>query len=253
MAAVVFGCATGAHGQIIAVRFTGDEYSIDPNTGAGTLIGNVGFPDIEALSRDVNGRLVGAQQTIDVPHLIQVDPNGGPGAIIQLPFLNHMTGLAFVPGSDHILYASDVFTAATTNIYRLDLSVPFGDPAINTFVGTENSTSLTGMTFGPDGRLYAWSIGAGLGTVNLLTGAFTDVNPAVGGLNEIQDLTFGPDGTLYGGSNALYRIDTVTGAETLIGSGGYIGLGDFAYIPAPLSSGAFLLFGGCLGARRRRR
>jgi hypothetical protein len=245
-------CAVFAHAQVLGVGFDGAVYRINQSTGVGTVIGNCGFPDMDALSRDASGRVLGAQQGAEIPHLIQIDPNGGPGMIVALPFLNRMTGIAFAPGSTRFLYATDIVGSVSTNIYLLDLSVPFGDSNIGTFIGTEDSTRLSGITFGPDGQLYGWSVGAGLGTVNLSTGAFTDVNPAVGGLNEIQDLTFGPDGTLYGGASALYRINISTGEETLIGSGGYAGLSALAFVPAPGPVSVLMLGGGCLGLRRRR-
>ncbi|HEY3827258.1 MAG TPA: hypothetical protein VGL82_22040 [Bryobacteraceae bacterium] len=58
--------------------------------------------------------------------------------------------------------------------------------------------------------------GSELYTVNIGTGAITDVGYN-GGQGQLIDIAFAPDGTLYGNTrNALYTINTTTGAATLV-------------------------------------
>ncbi len=77
--------------------------------------------------------------------------------------------------------------------------------------------------------LYAYDLGAGNGIgaglvrVDPNTGQITDVDPNQNSSPQIgiQTISCGPDGNLYGGRAEMYRIDTATADETLVGSGGY--------------------------------
>jgi hypothetical protein len=91
-AEVLYGATTG--GQLI---------QIDTVTGAGTLVGNIGFGGIEAIDSLSNGTLVGIA---NANQLIQIDTNTGAGQSIGT-----VTGFAWVEGlayssSDDVLYGS---------------------------------------------------------------------------------------------------------------------------------------------------
>jgi hypothetical protein len=69
--------------------------------------------------------------------------------------------------------------------------------------------------------VYIDDVNDELGTVDVATGAVTDIGPL--GV-DITDIAFAPNGTLYGISFAsLYRINAATGATVLIGSHGIDG------------------------------
>lgn len=67
-AEVLYGATTG--GQLI---------QIDTATGAGTLVGNIGFGGIEAIDSLSNGTLVGIA---NANQLIEIDTNTGAGQLI---------------------------------------------------------------------------------------------------------------------------------------------------------------------------
>jgi hypothetical protein len=79
---------------------------------------------------------------------------------------------------------------------------------------------LTGQIFaGP--VVYIDDVNNELGTVDVTTGAVTDIGPL--GV-DITDIAFAPNGTLYGITSAsLYRINSATGAAVRIGSHGIDG------------------------------
>ncbi len=106
---------------------------------------------------------------------------------------------------------------------------------------------------------YCWVEGTGLHTVNLTTGAITDVNGAAGGTN-MTGMAMGPnDGILYAGSGSgdLFSVDIGTGVEALLGNlalGEVLeGMSSVENIPEPVTMSLLALGGlGVLLKRRRR-
>jgi streptogramin lyase len=100
-----------------------------------------------------------------------------------------------------------------------------GTDSIQVFSGTTGASKgaltlgrdFSGLTFGPDGNLYA-SRNGGQTAFNPVTGAVVrEYNTGGGG----QDLAFGPDGNLYSARfGGVVKIDRVGGAGTLFTSGG---------------------------------
>jgi streptogramin lyase len=127
-----------------------------------------------------------------------------------------LLGAAFSPRAAHAqdLYVSSVGPAGQ-----------IGTDTIQVFNGTTGASKgaltlgrdFTGLTFGPDGNLYA-SRNGGQTAFNPVTGAVVrEYNTGGGG----QDLTFGPDGNLYSARfGGIVKIDRVSGASTLFTSGG---------------------------------
>jgi hypothetical protein len=67
-------------------------------------------------------------------------------------------------------------------------------------------------------------------TFNTSTGAYTDVNPGIGGL-ALQSIAFDSSGDLYGVTgDKLYSINATTGVATLLGGTGYGGLRGIEFI-----------------------
>jgi hypothetical protein len=103
-------------------------------------------------------------------------------------------------------------------IYLVDL----GTGTLTLLVTLVGTTTVANITFHPlTGQLYGNERNTPfrLYTIDIGSGAVT----TVGTMSTVRTgLTFGPDGTLYGCSltGALYRIDPLTAAETLVGGGG---------------------------------
>ena len=91
-AEVLYGATT--NGQLLQINTT---------TGAGTLVGNIGFGTIEAIDFLSNGTLVGIA---NANQLIKIDTNTGAGQLVGT-----VTGFAWVEGlayssSNDVLYGS---------------------------------------------------------------------------------------------------------------------------------------------------
>jgi len=159
-----------------------------------------------------------------------------------------MTGLAFSPTGT--LYCWTL-NSTTSGIYTLNPVT--GTAAVITY---NTPQSLFGMTFGPDGTLYAsdgsdlLKLNPGNGQVLQNLGVFPQF---------ITSLGYGPDGVLRGLSpnfsangTDLYSIDPHTAGLTFLGSS-VEDIYGIAAIPGP--GGAVLLagVGAAMGRRRRRR
>ena len=84
-------------------------------------------------------------------------------------------------------------------------------------VTTIGATGLSGLQsiVTRNGVIYSFDANVGLVTLNPNTGAFTDVNTALGGSGaNVQWMAFRADGTLVGGSTSMFVIDPANGAFT---------------------------------------
>ncbi|MHC4500993.1 MAG: GEVED domain-containing protein, partial [Planctomycetota bacterium] len=136
---------------------------------------------------------------------------------------------------------------APSSLYRIDPAT-----GVATLIGPIGYNGVTGLSFAPDGTLYASANGdamygdgwkhAILLTIDTTTGAGTLVgeisnNSLANGAGRMPDISFRANGVLYGyadaggGGDALWTINTTTGAGSFIGYTGYTGGGngmDFA-------------------------
>ena len=136
---------------------------------------------------------------------------------------------------------------APSSLYRIDPST--GNALL---IGAIGFNGVTGLSVGPDGKLYASANGddlyadgfrhAILLTIDTSTGAGIFIgeisnNSLPNGAGRMPDISFSKDGVLYGyadagpGGDALWTINTATGAGTFIGYTGFFGGGnglDFA-------------------------
>ena len=208
------------HGALVGIGFGGSVYSINETTGAGTLLGSSGFGATNSMARDSAGTLYSATNS----SLITINPVTGAGTLAStLSGFGaeglSIRGLAF--SSTNVLYAvnnggspGDIDT--NDLLYTINAST-----GAMTLIGTMAFAGVQSLAFSSGSTLYGFDAGGGgLITIDPLTAAATDVNPAIGGSgNDIQTIAFSPGGTLYGGRDNLFTIDLTTGASTLVGGG----------------------------------
>jgi len=209
--------AVPALGDFVGVTWDGDAVLIDEVTGVSTLIGNTGHAQLNSMARAPSGHYIVANNGhSEIPHLDYLDPVLGDATVFHAPFLNSIRALAFSPAG--VLYAVDSNASTTqSDLYTLDLSVPFGDSSIKQFIGTMSIAGVQGMAFAADGTLYGWAGLNGLVVIDPATAQVTDITGTLDGTTAIQTIAFAPDGTLYGAGDFLNTIDPVTGAYTQVG------------------------------------
>jgi PEP-CTERM motif len=145
---------------------------------------------------------------------------------------NHyaITGLAYNPATN-ILYGSTSQQSPTAprslvTINRLTAQVSLIGPFNIVDGGT-----LSDITFQPGtGTLFGWApLSNAIETVNLATGATTQIGTSIAGLQGGGALAFNSSGTLYAApdalnSNTLRTVNPITGAQTIVatlsGTGG---------------------------------
>ena len=281
---MVLGATTGAHAVPVIYAATGGSsagslYTLDPTTGAATLVGALvdsagAAYALTALDYDpISNTLYGGTS------------NTSPTARSNLVTVNPLTGLVTVIGAygipstmadfdfsaggilygwesagSHQLFTINAVTGAAT-------LVP-GSPAFGGFGGG-------GLAFDSSGTLYATPDGntnppGTLRTVDPLNGSFLTTvvlsGSPINGSNAINGLDGSLAGLLYGINDDfggaqlahLVTIDKVTGAITSIGSTGINGLDAIALIEIEIPEPATLAFlssglAGIIVLRRRRR
>ncbi len=242
-------------------------YTVDPTTGAATLVGATGFSHITGLAfNPVTGVLYGHVSNIF----------GSPSAT-DLVTINRTTGAAALVGSTDnqvpdmtfsasgVLYAwSECLTSGCTNtddLYTINTST-----GAATFVGESGiNTSNTGLAFSPLGALYLKS-GSQLYILDPLTGQSISLGATLDASTN-NALAFSPGGVAYSinrtsGTTRLVSLNLTMGTVTDIGDMGVAAIAalvfvdDIAAVPEPSAVvlqltglGAFVLF----GRRRLRR
>jgi hypothetical protein len=102
-------------------------YKVDPRTGAFTLIGSTGAPQLFMdLTFDRSGNMLGVTTTVNpsgTPAILyHIDPTTGTATkLVNLVGSNYVMGLAF--GRNGKLYATDNF--ASSGLYRIDPATGF--------------------------------------------------------------------------------------------------------------------------------
>ena len=237
-------------------------YSINPNTGAATLIGPIGFDQVGAIDFSTSGILYGIGTTSGGQQdLITINPATGAGTAVGPTTLSaNVQDISFRNGDDTL------FGYQGGDIYTFNITT-----GVATHLGSvgDGSPSGNGLAFSPFDTLYKADNNS-LWTIDQSTGAGTVVEPLnypVAG-NAINAMKFdNSTGVLWasvnagsGGSgpNYLATVDIDNGNVTEVGMTqmGTDGLTvAIALIPEP---GTFALVGvglvgGLLALRRRRK
>ena len=213
---------------LVACNQSGSVFKIDESTGVGSLVGSTGFIGTNSLARDDAGTLY----SVPGP-LITIDPTTGVGTLkTNVTPPTDVRGLAFSPTNAlfAIRYGGPVGSIdGPDDLVTIDVAT--GGVKL---VGPTGFNGIQALEFSPSGTLYGWDLKKGLVTIDPGTGAATLVNPGSPpppGV-DIQSLAFSPNGTLYGAREVLYRVDTSTGATTLVGSGGYTDVRGIEFLKA---------------------
>lgn len=230
------GFSSSAHAQVTSgdqvlfgiTFFKNELIKIDPATGAGTLVMNIGSTESGYGLTTFNGSLYTFNpNTSSLDKLSMID-----GRVLSSTTLS-VTGLAgegdLVIGADgegFLASAFDPSGAPTHPIYRFDantgVAVELGgtEVAIDGLALDDNQTPSTLYALGQGDAVDAdpATVETQLYTVNQLTGTLTPVGPiGVPQNSPIAGLTFSPDGTLYASiDDKLYTLDTATGAATIV-------------------------------------
>jgi hypothetical protein len=232
---------------LYAITFNEEFLSIDPSTGAGTLIGPL---DSEMAAFGLSDRGTSIY-TFDqhADRIRQLDPaTGGTLATIDIGVVTSGEGgIAFRSDGTGFLSSS----GGTGTLWSFDITAP-SSTAITSDGGL--SPSMDGLDFNGSDVLYGLSqITYNMYTINQTTGATTYIGDTGFGAGGLGGITFTTDGTLYGVlHDSLYTINPETGAASLVGPIGYNGVsGLTAVIPEPAT--LVILGLGSLSLIRRKR
>lgn len=196
---------------------------IDTATAATTQVGTLAFGTAAGDTDPTSGRIYYVEQNTSTPRLAVWDPATNTnttlgtisvsGPVMRAAFSKQ--GVLYITAGNGDLYTVDTATGAATLLGAIQyngspLPAPSGD-----------------MAFGADGSLYLDENSDLFKVdVNTLAAAYVGNNGNVGNVQ----IAFGTDGLLYGtvADGSLYRIDTATGAATLVGNTDVYQVGDLA-------------------------
>lgn len=205
--------------DVLGIGWTGEAYKIDLATGNAISLGSSGASRFNAMAKAADGTMY-AMADAD---LYTIDASTGAATYVATTSLSSVRGLAF--DASGTLYAAENFPStsiAEDILYTVDVNT-----GATSLIGATGVFGIQGMCFS-GGTLYAWEIGNGSGTgmglvtIDTATAVTTDVNPAVNGTgSEGQCLFADASGQIYCASSSLYKVDSTTGATSLVGGGGF--------------------------------
>lgn len=224
---LAIAASTAPAQDMIGVAWDGSVYHLDSAAATTVPLGNAGYASLNSMARDP---LTGILYVASGSQLIAIDPLTGVGTLATTLIATNIRAMAFSPTG--ILYIIEDSTYDRLWSYNISTLVETNIGLTNHSGLQALAVSLTGTLFAYDVAPYASMPGAGLVTIDQLTGVSTDVNPAISSTppQSIQGMCLSPEGILYGGGYTytfpgpsffdLYTIDAVSGALTLVGSSG---------------------------------
>jgi hypothetical protein len=212
----ILGHASGE--TLYGASRNGELFTIDPATGAGTLVGVIPGPSTEievnaddrAFSQFSDGAFTGQEFDIDT------------GAGIGVPIFNGaaFNGLEWIGGT---LFGTAIEGPGFPSTLRiLD---PFSGGSVS--VGATGVGPISGLAYDASSDvLYGIAGGPGPATLFTLDRATGEATPIGATGFQAGSLEFGPGGLLYGGGTGvnggeLHVIDPATGSSTLVGPTGF--------------------------------
>ena len=238
LAALVVGLAPLARAQdMLAVSSGGDTVVVSSASGDTFPFAAAGAAVTNGLAKDSGGSLFAVRDDAVSPSdsILGIDVATGLASPITSIDVGGVRALAFGQPGD-VLYAAVPPSqgALDTDLRTVDLATG----ATTRIGGT--GLGIAGMAFA-SGTLYGWDVGTdgsgvglGLVTIDPLTAAASDVNPALGGsAADVQTLAFDGGGRLFGAHDELFEVDLATGALTLIGAACDGDLRGIEFAPVP--------------------
>ncbi len=212
--------------EILAVSWSGNAYSIDSDTGGGTLLGGTGYGSLNAMTQDGSGRYL--TQVRGTDQLLEIDPVTGVGSLLSnLSMSMDVRGFAYGGGTLYAVHEPSF--GVPDELYKIN-----PDTGSATFIGTTNHNGIQGLAYAPDGTLYGWDVDANTQGGLIVIDKSNGVSSTVGGPTngEIQTIAFDADGTLWGCRNDLYSISLASGNYTLehLGNGRYSDVRGMSFI-----------------------
>lgn len=255
---VAFSSSSALAGSVLLYGSTGgagggEIYTIDPDTGDVTFIGDTGQDKLGGIDFDGSGVLYGVSGgSIGPAMLMTIDPNDAS--------VNIIGPISGIQGVDALAFdADDTLYGGAWNGQGELITIDPGTGNLLTSVvlfGGGGNNFTPGLDFDGSGRLYGSRGNSAERTedfefIDFNTG---QVTPIGGATAIISDIWFAPDGRLFGGSpdGSLYDIDPGTGNKTFLFNTGIDRLSGLTGIPEPATMGV-LFVGGLLMLRRRRR
>ncbi|MCG3128048.1 MAG: hypothetical protein CHACPFDD_02922 [Phycisphaerae bacterium] len=242
-AAVPFATAQANVRLFAADNALGNLLEINPQTGAGTIIGPFSHPFVASLAWDSSQRVLYATTSDSMTSLLlRVDPGTGATTSIGPLGTFFFHGLEYDPDDDTLYGVAS--GSGSPKLYRVSRTTGAA-AVIATITGV---TGILDIAYdSTNGVMYLAEIGAQrLHRLDLSNGATTLVGPfgAPGmpfphvGVGMAFDPVLGLLATDNTGSpgndNPLYRVDTSTGHATLIGFTGSTNVLGLAFVPACL-------------------
>jgi hypothetical protein len=214
---------------------------LDPGSGAFTVIGPLGVSTVASLAYDSSRGILYATST-QTHQLLRIDPTTGATTVIGPLGATLMHGLEYNPSDDTLYGVAPTGPGPIATLYRVN-------PATGAATVIANVSTTGNFNLAYDstvGVMYAAEIfSQNLYKLNLSTGAVTLIGsfgapgmpfPQVGcgmAFDPVLGL-FATDNTgIAGQANLLYKINTATGAATLVGITATANLLGLAFVPAP--------------------
>jgi hypothetical protein len=206
-------------GEIYALTYQNNSsfITLNPNDGAGTLVGLTGATRIYGLAiRPSNGQIYTSQVTTNGTPLLRIDSESGSAYGLTNLSLTNIRAIAFDINDD--LYGATY----GGDLYRIDLT-----NGNLTLIGPTGISALSSLTINPvDGQMWATPSGGAIYKIDKSSGASTLVGNT--GFSQTPSIAFDSEGKFFGTTNFLgstisnlISIDKTTGEGTVIGPTGY--------------------------------
>ncbi len=212
---------------------TGELVTIDPGTGAATVVGDTRVGGLPGLAISSQGGIYGVGgANSGTQDFYQIDAATGGVVLVGNTGEGCVQAMAFGP--------NDVLYCVTNCVNQVLATVNVANGAMTP--GPIVPIRMAGLAFDPtDGTLYGSTQGGdNLYTIDIVTGVATQVG-ALSLSVTIGDIHFDAAGNLFGvvggglGPNSYVAIDKTTGAGTPIGLAGVSALTGVAVVPMDLS------------------
>lgn len=256
-------------GTLFGVNTVGNDslLTIDPATGAATVVGPIGFQNVTSLAYDASSNTLFGVPFLE-DDLIAIDPTTGAGTLVGGLGIDEIriSGLAFsfqtgvlfgttgVNGMDDLV-TIDTATGQATLVGSTGLISIEGlayDPATDRLLGANgNSSTLISIDQNSAAVTTIGSLGFPLGNISGLA------------LDSTTSSLFGLDINLMTGQDELVSIDLQTGVAAAVGPlftdgtfeipGGLAFAPDSSEVPEPTSCGLMLLAATLAALQRARR